>query len=421
MHKFYLTNNLGGGGTNVSRFVDYKQLFDLPNIGLLLNYYYLSCKAKIKFDTKLLQKITSYDHIGTFLNDAKVEFSKSRFVSDEFNQNLLPTNINGYMLDNGCGNILRDLLQANNYTTDSIHDLVEPFHDFAEQLHFDFAIALDCAMKYTYKDKENQDKQLTKLWKELASDKDKNLALINTTLEIAANKQYTHGIYAPIHGFNYDSFADYLESILKAENKNYHKFDGFALGGIADARQLKNEIWGVPNKINKDIKSAYIVSRLCNQVRKVTQRPLHVLGAGTIYTLPFIINAGASSSDCHSAWRRSSDGGYDKAKILVPLLNDNLEFINDHDALQFVHIKNLKDEYQFDFGLSIPELKKLFQSENKEDFYFAEIITFYAAIKQYNLLIRYCQEKADYIQCLSQSPDKVLNADYQKLAETLKL
>lgn len=29
-HKFYITNNLGGGGTNVSRLIDYKQLFDLP-------------------------------------------------------------------------------------------------------------------------------------------------------------------------------------------------------------------------------------------------------------------------------------------------------------------------------------------------------------------------------------------------------
>lgn len=37
MHKFYITNNLGGGGTNVSRFVDYKQLFNLPHIGILLN------------------------------------------------------------------------------------------------------------------------------------------------------------------------------------------------------------------------------------------------------------------------------------------------------------------------------------------------------------------------------------------------
>lgn len=419
MHKFYLTNNLGGGGTNVSRFVDYKQLFDLPNIGLLLNYYYLSCKAKTKFDTKLLRQITSHTHIGEFLNDAKVEFSKKRSVSVEFKQTLLPTKINGYMLDNGCGNILRDLLQSNNYTTDSIHDLVEPFHDFAEQLHFDFVIALDCAMKYTYKDKENQDKQLTKLWKELASDKDKNLALINTTLEIVAKKQYTHGIYAPIHGFNYDSFEDYLESIFKTEAENNHKFDGFALGGIADARNLKNKIWDVPGKINKDTKSAYIVSRLCKQVRKVTQRPLHVLGAGTIYTLPFIINAGASSSDCHSAWRRSSSGH--NAKILIPLLNDNLEFINDHNALQFVHIRDLKDEYQFNFGYPISDLKRLFLSPNKEDLYFAEIITFYAAIKQYNLLIRYCQEKADYIKCLSQSPDKRLNADYLQLAEILKL
>ena len=68
VHKFYFTNNLGGGGTNVSRLVDYKQLLDLPNIGLLLNYYYLTGQSVPKFDAYVIDKIRRYASIGDFLN-----------------------------------------------------------------------------------------------------------------------------------------------------------------------------------------------------------------------------------------------------------------------------------------------------------------------------------------------------------------
>ena len=134
MHKFYITNNLGGGGTNVSRFVDYKQLFNLPHIGILLNYYYLTGHAVPAFDVPILRSIPNYSNIGDFLNGAKQAFAQKRNVSSSFTQVVGPTPINGYMLDNGCGNLLRDLLQQGLYNKDSIHKLVTPFLDFAESL-----------------------------------------------------------------------------------------------------------------------------------------------------------------------------------------------------------------------------------------------------------------------------------------------
>jgi len=423
MHKFYLTNNLGGGGTNVSRFVDYKQLFDLPNIGLLLNYYYLSGKCIPQFDTTLLKNLDNYNNIADFLNFAKEWFSNKRSVSSSFKQDLNATKINGYMLDNGCGNILRDLLQSEKYTTTAIRSLVEPFQDFSEALNFDFSIALDYAMKYTYKENENSDNQLKELWQELAGNEKINLSLIDTTLALKKAKNYNHKIYAPLHGFDYDSFEDYLKAIINAEKSHNTKFDGFALGGIADSKKLSNTIWKVPEGITKELKIGYIVSELCNRVRSITNRPLHVLGAGNIYVLPFIINAGATSSDCHSAWRRASDGDFSKAKILVPLLNDNLEFINSKNTLKYIHIKDLDKSYNFNFGYSVDTLKKLYQAKgkNNEDYYFGQILAFYQAMKQHDLIIHFTEKHPDYLKRLCKTPDIELYESYCKLIEKLNL
>ena len=419
MHKFYITNNLGGGGTNVSRFVDYKQLFNLPHIGILLNYYYLTGHAVPAFDTPILRSIPQYANIEDFLNGAKEAFKQKRSVSSSFTQVDGPTPINGYMLDNGCGNLLRDLLQQGLYNKDSIHNLVTPFLDFAESLHFDFSIALDYAMKYTYKDSERKDLLMKRLWEELAGNAKINLSLIEDTLITMASGDYSHAVYAPLHGFDFKSFEAYLESVLDAEESVEATFGGFALGGIADPKKLPNSMWHIPEGINRDTKSGYITSKLCRMVRQYTKRPIHVLGAGNIYVLPFLIRAGATSSDCHSAWRRASDGGYDKAKVLIPLLNDKLEFINEKNVLQYVKIKDIDDSYTFDFGYSIEDLKRLYRSCDNEDFYFAEILAYYAAIKQYDLLIRYTKMYPDYIERLKNSPDAKLNQNYQILDDSL--
>ncbi len=419
MHKFYITNNLGGGGTNVSRFVDYKELFNLPHIGLLLNYYYLTGQSTHKFDTRIINSVTNFTQIGDFLNWAKDEFKKSRSVSSAFTQSSSPTPINGYMLDNGCGNLLRDVLQGGEHDKDVIKNLVVPFLNFAEALHFDFSIALDYAMKYTYKDGERKDVEMKRLWEELASDEKINLSLIEETLLTMASTGYTHDVYAPLHGFSFDSFESYLNSVLESEERVEATFGGFALGGIANFKALKAPLWDIPEDITGDAKSGYVSSRLCRMIRNYTERPIHVLGAGNIYYLPFIIQAGATSSDCHSAWRRSSDGGYEKAKILVPLLDEHFNFVNDHDALQYIKVKDLDDSYNFSFGYSIDELKRLFRSTNKEDLYFAEIVTYYQAIRQYELIIQYTEKYPDFIEKLKNTPDQELNATYTLLDDRL--
>lgn len=188
-HKFYITNNLGGGGTNVSRFIDYQQLFKMPNIGLLLNYYYLKGWSRPVFDKPIINKINKYNSISTFLNDARKTFSTKRNVSVLFNQSLDETKLSGYMLDNGCGNIIRDLLAQNNFNNQSIQNIVLPFLDFAEDLNFDFSIALDYAKKYTYKSGETTNEAMQKLWNEVVSDTNMNLSLLEQTLIAKKNKK----------------------------------------------------------------------------------------------------------------------------------------------------------------------------------------------------------------------------------------
>ena len=422
VHKFYFTNNLGGGGTNVSRLVDYKQLLDLPNIGLLLNYYYLTGQSVPKFDAYVIDKIRRYASIGDFLNGARKMFAARRRTSAYFVKSAGDSKMSGYMLDNGCGNILRDLLRSGRYNADSIKKIIKPFLDFSESMQFDYSIALDLAMKYTYKSKETIDEKLTDLWTQLSQNEAENLALIEATLDVMRENSYSRGIYAPLHGFNYESFCDYVNMVKKLEDEKGVSFTGLALGGIADARKLENELWGVPKNIRQDLKTGYIVSKLCEAVKKIDNRPLHVLGAGNIFVLPFIVHAGASSSDCHSAWRRSSDGGYEKAKVLIPLLNSDLDFINSENCLQYVRICDLDERYHFESEIPITDLKKLFLSHNKEDFYFAEIFTFVLAIRQYDLLIRYMENNPnDYLEKLCHTPDCDFNVKYLTLISVLNL
>ena len=95
MHKFYLTNNLGGGGTNVSRLYDYIELFDLSNIGILLNYYYIKGHAKPAFDVPLISRVSNFNDIQDFISYSKEYFKTKRHSSNYFKSNNGLNVING--------------------------------------------------------------------------------------------------------------------------------------------------------------------------------------------------------------------------------------------------------------------------------------------------------------------------------------
>jgi len=421
MHKFYITNNLGGGGTNVSRLYDYIELFDLSNIGILLNYYYLKGHAKPSFDVNLISQLENYDDVASFVSYCKTYFSERRETSPSFKSQISKSYINGYLLDNGCGNFLRNIL-ATNKKSISIQKYIKPFLDFAESLHFDLSVALDLAMKYTYKANEVGNPAFMSKWKQSADDSETNLMLLSEALKIMKKGNYSHKILAPLHGYDYKSFSNYYDEIVKLENKIGICFGGFALGGIANTRVLDNKLWSIPSGFTRNLKSAFLCYNLIKTIRQKTKRYIHVLGAGSIYTLPFLIHAGADSSDCHSAWRRSSDGK-GKAKILVPLMDKDFNFINTKNCLEYVRIGDMKSsEYKLNSGYSITKIQNLLQSQNREDYYFGEIIMFYEAILQYQILIDFIENHPNnYLDLLSRTQDQSLNTNYQKIRLALKI
>ena len=78
MHIFFATNNLGGGGTNVSRFLLHLDKIKTKHIGILLNYYYLSLQSTPSFDTSVLKNILEYSDIKDFLKFVKANFIEKK-------------------------------------------------------------------------------------------------------------------------------------------------------------------------------------------------------------------------------------------------------------------------------------------------------------------------------------------------------
>lgn len=421
MHKFYLTNNLGGGGTNVSRLYDYIELFNLDNIGILLNYYYLKGHSTPSFDRNLISKVEGHKDIQSFVTYCREFFSKRRTTSASFNSSTTNSKINGFILDNGCGNFLRNVLDNGNSHAD-IASFIKPFLDFAESLHFDLSVALDLAMKYTYKANEVNNPSFMAKWKSLANDNKLNMSLLSKALEIMKATNYKHKILAPLHGYDYQSFSNYYDEIVKLEGQKKVSFGGFALGGVANTRVLDNDLWKIPKGFSRNLKSAYLCFNLIRTIRNKTDRHIHVLGAGNIFTLPFLIHAGANSSDCHSAWRRSSDGGVNQAKILIPLLDKDFNFINTRNCLEYVVVSDVTSDYKLNSGFSIKEIQGLLRSSNKEDYYFGEIIIFYEAMLQYQILIDFIKlHPNNYLDLLSNSPDTAFNNAYNRITSALNI
>ena len=375
----------------------------------------------MSFDGDILKQVNDFNDIGLFLAKIKDHFiNKNRIVSD-YEINNGDIKLSSYLLDSGIGNIIRDLISTNNLNEKNVNDLILPYHKYAENLNFDIVIALDYALKYTYKKGERLDVNLKNIWEELANNQNGNLLLIEQTLNHLKEKKYRHDVYGPLHGFNFESFKKYGEGIYNLENNKSQNFDGYALGGIANTKDLKNEVWDVPTGLNPNQKSTWIVSKLCKQTKKqFPDKPLHVLGAGNIYALPFLTYFGSTSSDCHSPWRRSADGD---SKIMIPLLDENLKFINSKGIFEYKKIDDISEgEYTFKLPLnmSINELKKNYKSKNKENYYLAQLVIFFHAINQYDLLIKFMKAHPnDYLLKLSNTDDKKFNTEYKILCDLL--
>lgn len=426
MHIFFATNNLGGGGTNVSRFLLHLDKIKTKHIGILLNYYYLSLQSTPAFDTSVLKNILEYSDIKEFIRFVKANFIEKKRQPDNVTTEIDDL-IKHYILDSGTGNILRDLINENNIQKDSLSNLVELYLQFSEKLNFNLVVALDYALKYTHKKGEGESKIYQEIAKGFSNNEKANLEILKTTIQCVKKNNHKLNIIAPLHGFSFKSFDSYLDDILKLEQKESYEFYGFGLGGIADIKKLQNDLWKVPEDFNQKLKSLWIVSQLTkNTAAKIDNRKLHVLGAGNVQLIPLITYFGATSSDCHSAWRRANDGdqdGDDESKMLVPLINSKLQFIDNVNPWEYrklSKIKNLNCDCPICQEYDIKAIRKMISSGDNENFYFAKILIFIHALYQYDYVISFCEANKNYLKEFTNSPNEELNTLYKTVLENIK-
>jgi len=413
---YFLTNNLGGGGTNVSRFIEYTSLLNNSKIGLLLNYYYLNTNFRkpVEFDKKVLLNLIKYNDINKFIQDTSNFFALDlKKVSTSFaytTPNWNPT----VLLDSGSGNILRDIssnLSVDNSYIEIYKKIISEYHKFVDRLNIDMCIAFDFALKYTYKNNEGEDKIYQEIIQVFKNDIEKNHLLLLLTLQEINNNEYKQKVYAPLHGATPELFEEYLKKVLDTEKKFKRRFDGFAIGGIGDARRLNSKIWHIPDGTNSYIKTVLIISTLVKKLKKILKenndtRPIHILGAGGIKIISPLIFSGISSFDCHTPWRRASDGnsesvqslrtgvevsGAEWSKFLVPLLNSKLEILPNKNVFSYQNINILENSCNCDCPVCVhfnmKTIKKLYKGDI-EDNYFAKILLFIHAVWQYDFMIK---------------------------------
>jgi len=382
---YYFTNNFGGGGSNVSRVFNYINLIKDTDINILLNYYYLdtSFKKVPSFNFKELNLLKKQNEsLIKFLSNYGRENIKRGNLSKKF------IKIEGdfypkVFLDSGAGNILKELGYKNlteEKSIETIKDIeiffkeaVPNFLSFAHKFKADIVVGLDYADKGTYKKKENQKKTYITAKQKLINDFSKQKELILETIKYVKKNNFYPKVFIPVHGKNVNDYLSYFEKILNLENKENFRFDGFAIGGIGRAKTID-------------------ICKILENLRKLdSSRDFHILGAAGIKKIINLILSGANSFDCHTPWRRSSDG---EANFLVPLLDKKLNILDNNNAFEYKKIKTIDENYYCDCKIcsnyKISEIKK-FYSLKGEDNYFAKILLYFHWVFQYDRLLRKIQ------------------------------
>ncbi|MCK4729900.1 MAG: hypothetical protein KAT28_01135 [Candidatus Aenigmarchaeota archaeon] len=420
---FFATSDFGGGGTNVSRLLVYSDIFINTNSQLLMNYYYLDINSDLspRFDTKLVKEILKFKDINQF-----IQHIKKTYLFSEPKKAIVNFKYDGskewrpvVLLDSGSGNILRGKIKRKEITHENYkaeyQKIVKEYFDFSILNKFDMIIAIDFAGKNTLKAGEKNDQDYVAGVVEFSSN-ERNLELLKLTLDFMKDNKPNMHVLAPIHGNSPDEYEKYIKDILELERKENCKFSGFAIGGLGNPNKINKDIWAIPEGSNAKVKAALYLMKISSIVRASLDdlnddRPIHILGSASPYNLIPLIFAGCDTFDCHSAWRRSSDGNerskecvFDKiqfekydlegvtvsfSKLLVPLLNSNLDVIeeNKEKFLEFVNINN----YEYQCGCAIckniklDELKKLYCG-NKEENYYAKILIYLHNILQYDYI-----------------------------------
>lgn len=370
--RFFMINNFGGGGTNVSRFFVYSSLFAAGKSEILLNYYYLNTKftKTPAFNTDLLEDILSFDNIRIFLEHVRrnlIEVKRNCMKGTKYQ----PMKWNPIVLmDSGSGNIFRDILprlSESNFEKVFLSE-VRDYINLCETLKIDAAIGLDIAGKYTWKKGETANRDYLNKLKMFS--KFKWNLIVNKLFLLEIPEKSVVDYYAAIHGDLPIDYLKYLNLVLSIEKKLDRKYSGFAIGGMGN----------MPRDI---IYETVILIR--NRLNELDDdRSIHILGVGAVQNIiPLSIN-GADTFDCHSPWRRASED-----KLVIPLLNSDFEITaKDKTYWKYIPIESISDlecDCEVCRRYSLSELRELKDGTSEEKYYF-RILAYKHNIHQQEIL-----------------------------------
>jgi len=391
-YKYFMTSDLGGGGQTVSRLPRYLkeiQRLGKVNIGILLNYHYLTFFEKTGqkktqrpvFDKQSLQK----------LNNTNLNFYDFFDLFNSSDDQKLETNIFDIILDSGSGKILADSVLFYSYDKNQcvrhLKSLVADQLKFASEKGSKYVIAMDYCKKLTYKNQEGRSDEYNKIISELLLDKNYQNELLTYSLE-EAEKYENINIFAPIHGKDGDSFFSHYSSIRELEIRNNKEFNGFALGGLGNF-------------------SAGKIGEIVSQIRNTDEkRDIHILGSSGLNKIIPLVMGGANFFDCHTPWRRANDKEH---KFVVPLLDKDLNLISNKDAFTNQDLEITVTHQGFNCNCDIcqnypiNEIERLVnnRNNNSDDYYFGIILIYFHAVYQYSYLLRKLKQL--------NSPDNIRN------------
>lgn len=356
--SFFTISNFGGGGGDKFREVVYKKLtVDTPT---LYNYYYLKYG---NFSNQERKQLFKYKSINDFMIYVQKEFFKKEFFYKKFQETDLIHNFKEItLLDSGSRNIINDRAKSHKdelslgYWINELSSIAIEYYKFAEKLKFDLVIGFDIGGKYTFKGDERTNQSI----KDAIELIEKNAFTINSKLAeitlkfLKNNPDYTPSILMPIHGKSKIGLMQELDNIKRIEKELNYKFFGFAIGGIANAKNADKDWFKEEDVIPSQMKNAYLAFKSVKKVREnFPDRPIHALGAGGINNIISAVAAGATSYDSQTPGRRAYDGNKLSSeelfnnnttfmgkfsKYLPGLLNTNLQEINYSYPYKYVNL-----------------------------------------------------------------------------------
>ena len=321
--SFFQVYNFGGGNGDKDREIVYSEFTeDTP---ALINYYYINNEYPHIFSNKIFNNVTDkYSNVGDLYNDIRKMLISKGEIYEKYPSPEYDFNKKVFLLDSGAFNIIKYIAKESDYNIEkfmnALPNHMDRYYEFANKLKFDIVVGFDLGGKYTEKDGEKDDDKLVNFLSSIDEDFINNVILEHTIKYLKNNPSYYPLVLATVHGKTPEKYAENTCFILSLEEKYGINFWGFALGGIASAKQLDDSWFGdidfkpVGNKPFKDTVAPAVAAKIVR--RLIGDRPIHALGCGGYPSIILNYFNGATSFDAASPVRRVGDGNEASTKIV---------------------------------------------------------------------------------------------------------